>query len=100
MRINVTESCVVGPAACSSKAYKQARWRKGNLALDSCWQLGGRVADVCAKANSPPPPPQAGGQELLWTEVGRGLHAITAWSALTVIFKLVIGGLAGIILVA
>ena len=32
MRINVTESCVVGPAACSSKANKQARWPKGNFA--------------------------------------------------------------------
>jgi len=31
--------------------------------------------------------------------VGRGLHAVTAQSALTVIFKLVIGGLTGIILV-
>ena len=31
--------------------------------------------------------------------MGRGLHAVTAQSALTVIFKLVIGGLTGVILV-
>ena len=41
-----------------------------------------------------PAPPTISGQELLW----EGLHTEAAQSALTVIFKLVIGGLTSIIL--
>ena len=59
MSINVTESCVVGPAAHSSKANKQPGWQKGNFALFQMPATGGRVANVCAKAKAHPPPPPA-----------------------------------------
>ena len=64
-----------------------------------CWQLRGRVADICPKADSPLP--------VLGTSGTRGfidrrwgvLHVERAQSSLTVIFKLVISSLASIILV-
>ena len=68
-----------------------------------CQQLVGAGRGHLSKGQLPAPPPatrQPVGQELLWTELGRGLHAVRARSALTVIFKLVIGGLTGVILVA
>ena len=57
---------------------------------------GGRVADICPKANLPPPDKQG---VRAFIDRGEGLHAETAPSSLTVIFKLIIGGLTSIILI-
>ena len=63
---------------------------------------GTRVAgggDTCPKADSPTSPPQTVGGARAFTGRGRGLRVETAQSALTVILKLVIGGLTSIILI-
>ena len=52
--------------------------------------------DLCPKADSPPQAPH-GARAFIVRR--RGLHAETAQSALTVIFKLVTGGLTNVILV-
>ena len=52
-------------------------------------------ADICPKADSPPNGNQ-GARALIYRK--RGLHAETAQSSLTVIFKCVFGGLTGVIL--
>ena len=83
------------PAACFSKAKKQARLvaRKDCSILDA-GSHGGKM-NVWPKANSPP----------LATVVVRafmdssGLQAETAYSALTFIFRLLIGDLIRVILV-
>ena len=56
------------------------------------------MADICPKVNSPPPGNQWG-KSSYRQNVGGGLHAEIAQSTLTVIFKMVIGGLNSIILV-
>ena len=52
--------------------------------------------DICPKADFPPD--KQGMRAFI--DRGRGLHAETTQPALTVIFRLVIGGLTGIILIA
>ena len=64
-----------------------------------CWQLVGRVYS-CPKANSPASHPPTDNQwARAFIDRGRGLHAETAQSALTVVLTLVICGLINIILV-
>jgi len=66
-----------------------------------CWQLGGGVGSkgICPKADSPNPDEQ-GVRTFVDTFWGRRvLHAETAQSSLTVLFKLFISGLTSIILV-
>ena len=61
----------------------------------------GEEGGICPKAYSPSPQ-QAGGESFYtWSCQGGGgvLHAETAQSALTVIFRLVIGGLTSVILI-
>ena len=62
-----------------------------------CQQLWERVADICPKADSPSDKQRV--RAFVDRAGGRGLHAERAQSSLTVIFKLVISGLTGIILV-
>ena len=67
---------------------------KKSLLYFRCWQLvEGRVVDIYLRVDSPP----AGNQRVrAFTDRRRGLHAETAQSALTVIFRSVIGGLASV----
>ena len=53
-------------------------------------------ADVCPKADSPPMDSQ---WVRAFTDRGRGLHAGTVQSALTIILKLAIGGLISVTLI-
>ena len=53
-------------------------------------------ADVCPKADSPPMDSQ---WVRAFTDRGRGLHAETVQSALTIILKLAIGGLISVTLI-
>ena len=86
-----------GLAASRSKANKQPRLveRKVYFISDADNWGQGRV-DVCPKANSRLPPITSGARGLI--DRRRGLHAGTEQSALTIIFKLVTGGLTCIIL--
>ena len=100
---NLLPRGIWGLATRCPKASKQARLVE-SLLYFRCWQLGWREdGRRLSKDWLPPCYWQPTGQELLQTEVGREvLHAETAetaQSALTVIFKLVIGGLTNIILV-
>ena len=61
------------------------------------WGEGGPTAVQTLIPSAHPPPENQGARA--FTERGRGLHAETAQSALTVILKLVIGGLTSIILI-
>ena len=78
----------------AQKPIKRPGWWKGTFGL--FWMqvcvLGGRWIPV---QRLTPPPLTMGGQELLQ----RGLHVETVQSALTVILKLVIGGLTSVILI-
>ena len=62
-----------------------------------CQQLWEWVADICPKADSPSDKQRV--RAFVDRAGGGGLHAERAQSSLTVIFKLVISGLTGIILV-
>ena len=97
-----------GPPACCFKASKQVRLveRKVSFISDADnWRGRWRVTDICPKADSalppqpPPPSPQGEGENFYRQSIGEWLHAETAQSSLTVIFKLVITGLTTIILV-
>ena len=97
----VTERVCVGLTACCLKASKQASLVERkicfNLVAGNC---GGRVVDICPKADSPPPTPapscqQAVGQEILQVEGGDYIRK--QYMALTVIFKLVIWVVLGIV---
>ena len=81
----------------TQKTIKRPGWWKGKFAL--FWMLASRRgrADTCQKANSLPHPRQSGARAFI--DRGRGLHAEMVPSALTVILKLVIGGLTSIILI-
>ena len=87
-------------AARSSKANKEARLVERKVCFVSeaaTWE--GR-ADSCPKTDSPPPPPPTDNQRArAFTDRGRGLHAETAESALTVIFKWSGSGLNSFILI-
>ena len=85
-------------AARCSKANKQPRLveRKVCFISDAGNWGQGRV-DICPKADSRLPPVTSGARGFI--DRRRGLHAGTEQSALTVIFKLVTGGLTCIILV-
>ena len=96
--IGVTKS-VWDPATPHSKANKQAGLveRKGCFISDAS-NCRGSMVDICPKANSPPTPDKQGMRAFIegggsgvvvvggWAE----LHAETAQSSLTVIFRLVI----------
>ena len=79
----------LGLAAWYSKANKQDRLVERG---------GGRVADICPKANSPHPLHENGVRAFI-DRGGRWLHAERAQSSLTVIFNLVTSGLTSIILI-
>ena len=77
-------------------------WWKGKFALFQMQATGGEGCGHPSKANSPPTPTpwQAGSESIYRQSQGRGQHAETAQSSLTVIFKLVTGGLPSSVLVA
>ena len=91
--------CVGGLAARHSKTYKRSRLVEMKVCfISDAGNRGSRVADICPKAD--PCPWQAAGESFYRQIFGRGrLHAETAQTSLTVIFKVVISGLASIILV-
>ena len=102
----VTESGVRLLAA--QKPLKRSGWWKGKFALFQTLAtegVGGWRADTCPKANPPPSPPRPPATSRnnqgarAFIDGGRGLHAETAQSALTVILKLIIGGLTSVILI-
>ena len=64
------------------------------------WGWWGWQADACPKADVPPLPRHPDNQgKSAFTDRGRGLHAETAQSALTVILKLIVSGLTSVILI-
>ena len=69
---------------------------KESLLYFGCWQRGWGRTDVCPKVVPPPLTTRGARAFIDW---GRGLHAETAQSALTIIFKLVTGGLTSFILI-
>ena len=77
-------------------SYQGSHGRKESLLYFRCWQLGGHGGGQTSVQRQIPPTDDLVGQEFLMA--GEGLHAETAQSALTVILKLVIGGLSGVIL--
>ena len=83
-------------SGCLSLKSQSAGWVHGKKSLlyFRCWQLvEGRVVDICLRVDSPP----TGNQRVTaFTDRRRGLHAETAQSALTVIFRSVIGCLASV----
>ena len=96
----VTES-VCAVSSCS--LLKSQVGGKESLLHFRCQQLEGRVTDICPKADDPPPPPRTSKVGMNWARTfidrsGRWLHAETTLSSLTVIFRLVLSGLAGIIM--
>ena len=81
----------------TQKLIKRQGWWKGKFALFWMLVTGGEGrADTCPKANSPTTDNQGA---RAFIDGGRWLHVKTAQSALTVILKLVIGGLTSIILI-
>ena len=66
---------------------------KESLLYFRCWQPGGKLADICPKADS------STDKQGMRESLVEGLHAEIAQSSLTVILKLVISGLTSIILV-
>ena len=91
----VTERvCVV--SSCS--LLKSQVGGKESLLYFRCQQLEGRVADICPKADYPHLPVQTRWAQTFIDRSGRWLHAETTLSSLIVIFKLVISGLASIIM--
>ena len=91
----VTESGVQLLAA--QKPIKTQIWWKGKcFILEASNWWGGRIP---VQRPTPPMPPTNNQGARAFIGEGRGLHAETARSALTVILKLVIGGLPSVILV-
>ena len=92
-----------GLAAHYSKASKQARLlegTQGSLLCFRCWQPGrGRVVDICPKSDFLPTSLPVATSEARAFINRRGLHAGTAQSALTVIFRLLFSGPTTIIFV-
>ena len=106
MQLLLKGMCVWVPAAHCSKANKQARLVERKVwFISGAGNCGGRVADICPKADSPRftcPDKQGvggGGSDSINRVRDQGLHAETAQSSLTVVFKLVISGLTSIILI-
>ena len=86
----------------AQKSVNRPGWWKGKFALfqmPATGLMGGVRIDVCSKADSPPHPPTGNQWGKNFYSQKEGLRAETAQSALTVIFKLVMGGLTSIILV-
>ena len=81
----------------AQKPLDRPGWWEGGSAIIQMPATGGE-GGWPSKGPLPHPQPPAG-QELLETEVGGGLHAETAQSALTVTVQLGIGGLSSSILV-
>ena len=97
--MSATERGVWGPAAHHSKANKEARLVERKVCfISDVGNWGWRVADTCPKSNFAPAP-DSGSFYRQSIGGGRGLHAETAQSSLTVIFTLVISGLTSITLV-
>ena len=97
---SVTESGVWLLAA--QKPIKRQAGGKESLLYFGCrqWRLWGEgTCRPCPKANSPFPLPPNKQWTRAFIDRRRGLHAETAQSALTVILKLVIGGLSSVILI-
>ena len=80
----------------TQQPIKRQGWWKGKVALFQSLATAGWRADSCPNADSLPRHWQSVGKS--FNRWGEGLHAETAQSALTVILKLVIGGLSGVIL--
>ena len=98
---NCYQKSVLGPTAPGSKAHKQARLVERKVCFISDagdWGLGSRVVDVCPNTDSPLLATRSKNfyRQKWWWE--GCLHAETAQRSLTVIFKLVIGGLTSVIL--
>ena len=101
----VTERVCVGLTACCLKASKQASLVERKICFNSvAGNCGGRVVDICPKADSLPSPlpnpptpscQQPVGQEILQVEGGDYMQK--QYMALTVIFKLVIWVVLGIV---
>lgn len=90
-----------GPASNRSKASIQGKLVERKVWFISDAGKGGRrVVDICPKADSASslPAEQAGAGN--FCKVGRGVHAEAAQPSLTVIFRLVLSGLTGVILTA
>ena len=85
-----------GRAARHSKANKEARL----VGREVCFiSEAGSLAGEGQRPVQRPTPPTDNQWARAFIDAGRGLHAETAQSALTVILTLVIGGLIGIILI-
>ena len=110
--ILLLKGCVGIWLLATQKPINRPGWWKGSLLYFRCWQLvhgrgeGWRVgrlgewgADICPKADTPHIIEGENFYRVSVCVVGRGLHAETAQSSLTVIFKLVLSGLTSIILV-
>ena len=82
----------------AQKPINRPGWWKGKFISNAGSWGRGRVADICPKADSPPPGNQRG-KSSYRQSVGGGLYAEIAQSSLTVIFKLVTGGVTSVILV-
>ena len=91
-----------GPVAPCSRASKQVRLveRKVCFISDAGNWGGGLWTSVQGQFPPTPTPWQAGSESIYRQSQGRGQHAETAQSSLTVIFKLVTGGLPSSVLVA
>ena len=87
-----------GPVAPCSKASKQTGQLGGKESL--LFQMQATGGAGCGHPSKANPPPQAGRESIYRQSQGRGQHAETAQSSLTVIFRLVIGGLPSSVLVA
>ena len=91
----VTESGVWLLAA--QKPIKRQGWWKGQFAL--FWRPAGQLGGAGRTPVQRPTPPTDNQCARAFIGQGRGLHAETAQSALTVILTLVIGGLIRVILI-
>ena len=91
---SVTERVCEVQLLTTQKPINRSGWWKGRFALFQMLATGGRV-DICPKADSWPR--NQWGKSFYRQK--EGLHAETAQLALTVIFKLIVGGLTSIILV-
>ena len=93
MKIFLSSRCylkVRGPAVHLSKANKQDSLVERKVCF---------ISDASNWGQSPTPPPLATSGARAFIDRRRRLHAETAQSALTVIFRLVIGGLTSVILI-
>lgn len=99
MQLLLKGMCVWVPAAHCSKANKQARLVERKVwFISGAGNCGGRVADICPKADSPHPLHKNRVRAFI-DRGGRWLYAETAQSPPTVIFRLAISALTSVILI-